>query len=82
MVKNQELKDLTSTFEAEANRLRDIVANKERNIENLNNVINDEKEKYIKLTKNSTEEITNLIHEKNRFKEEVDALNVDLAKGR
>lgn len=54
MVKNQELKDLTSTFEAEANRLRDIVANKERNIENLNNVINDEKEKYIKLTKNST----------------------------
>lgn len=58
------------------------MANKERNIETLNNVINDEKEKYIKLTKNSTEEITNLIHEKNRYKEEVDALHVELAKGR
>jgi len=56
--------------------LKDIITNKEKNIEHLNNVINDEKQKYIDLTKNSTEEITNLIHEKNRFKEEVDSLNV------
>ena len=62
--------------------MRDIITNKEKNIEHLNNVISDEKQKYIDLTKNSTEEITNLIHEKNRFKEEVDALNVELARAK
>lgn len=30
------------------------------------------------MTKNYTTEITNLVHEKNRYKEEIDALNLDL----
>jgi hypothetical protein len=47
MIKNQELKDLTATFDGEANRLKDIITGKERSIDNLNNVISGEKQKYI-----------------------------------
>jgi hypothetical protein len=41
MIKNQELKDLSATFEAEANRLKDIVSSKERVIDSLTNSLND-----------------------------------------
>lgn len=39
MVKNQQLKDLVGTFEGEANRLKDIINHKERNIDDLNEMI-------------------------------------------
>ena len=51
-----------NTFDGEANRLKDIINHKESNIEDLNEVIKLEKERFVDLTKNSTEEITNLVH--------------------
>ena len=51
-----------SAFEGEANRLKDIINNKENSIDNLNAVIQDEKEKYVELARGATEEITNLVH--------------------
>ena len=80
MVKNQQLKDLVSAFEGEANRLKDIINNKENSIDNLNAVIQDEKEKYVELARGTTEEITNLVHQRSRLKDEIDYLNVSLAK--
>ena len=60
-------------------RMNDTINSKDRNIENLNNALNDEKERVLEITKNSTSEITNLVHDKNRLKEEIDDLNVELA---
>ena len=54
-LKNQELKDLAGTFEAEANRLNDIIAAKERRIEHLSGDVAEEKEKLLHVTRNSTE---------------------------
>ena len=51
--------------------MNDTINSKDRNIENLNNALNDEKERVLEITKNSTSEITNLVHDKNRLKEEI-----------
>ena len=48
----------------------------------MNETLNEEKERYLGLTKNSTAEITNLVHDKNRLNEEIDALNAELAANR
>ena len=40
-VKNQELKDLNDTFNAEIGRMNDTIQAKEKNIENLNDVLNE-----------------------------------------
>ena len=48
----------------------------------MNETLNEEKERYLGLTKNSTAEITNLVHDKNRLNEEIDSLNAELAANR
>lgn len=68
-VKNQELKDLNDTFNAEMGRMNDVVNSKEKSLENLNEALNDEKTRYLELTKNSTADITNLVHDKSRLNE-------------
>ena len=78
-VKTQELKDLNETFNAEMGRMNDVVNTKEKNIASLNEALNEEKERYLELTKNSTGDITNLVHDKNRLNEEIDHLNGELA---
>ena len=45
----------------------------------MNDALNEEKERYLGLTKNSTAEITDLVHDKSRLNEEIENLNDDLA---
>ena len=51
-MKNQELKDLTKTFESEANRLNEIINMKERMIDSLSKENSKEKTRILELTKN------------------------------
>jgi multidrug resistance efflux pump len=64
------------------NRMNGIINNKEKNIENLNAALNDEKERILNITRNNTAEVSDLVHDKNRLKEEVDHLNLELAEAR
>ena len=74
-MKNQELKDLTNTFESEANRLNEIINMKERMIDSLNKENSREKQRILELTKNYENEINNLAHDKSRLMNEIDELN-------
>jgi len=59
-----------------------IINNKEKHIENLNAALNDEKERILNITRNNTAEVSDLVHDKNRLKVEVDNLNLELAEAR
>ena len=61
------------------NRMNNIINNKEKNIENLNAALNDEKERILNITRNNTAEVSDLAHDKNRLKEEINHLNLELA---
>lgn len=41
--------------------------------------MNDEKERILNITRNNTAEVSDLVHDKNRLKEEIDNLNLELA---
>jgi len=59
--------------------MNDVVNAKEKSIDNINEALNEEKAKYLDLTKNSTAEITNLAHDKSRLHEDIENLNEELA---
>ena len=59
--------------------MNETILNKEKNIEALNDQLNEEKERYLGLTKNSTADITNLVHDKNRLSDELNEVNARLA---
>lgn len=50
-MKNQEIKDLTNAFEAEAKRQNEIINMKERMVDGLNKDLNREKQKLLELTR-------------------------------
>ena len=70
---------MNETFNSEMNRMNNIINNKEKNIENLNAALNDEKERILNITRNNTAEVSDLAHDKNRLKEEINHLNLELA---
>ena len=74
-MKNQEIKDITSTFEAESNRLNQIIDNKEKMIDVLNNDLNKEKKVVLELTRSYEKEINDLAHDKSRLLDEVENLS-------
>lgn len=74
-MKNQEIKDLTSTFEKETQRLQEIINMKDKMIENLNKDLNAEKQKVLDLTKNYENQINNLSHDKSKLLNEVDEVS-------
>ena len=50
---------------------------KERMVDGINKDLNREKQKVLELTRSYEKEINDLVHEKNRLLDEVDALNHD-----
>ena len=72
MTKNQQINDLTKTFETESNRLNEIIGIKDKMIDTLQHDNNKEKARNIALTKDYEAEINALSHDKNRLLDEVE----------
>lgn len=69
MTKNQQINDLTKTFDDESKRMKEIISIKDKMVDTLQGDNNKEKARVIALTKDYESEITHLSHERNRLLE-------------
>ena len=75
MMRNQEMKDITQTFENESKRLNEIINMKDRMVDSLQKENNKEKATILSLTKNYENQINNLAHEKSRLQSEINNMD-------
>ena len=62
LLKNQEINELTKTFENESSRMKEIISNKEKTIDTLSVENHREKARVLTLTRDYESEITQLSH--------------------